>query len=60
MSLLEMHHHTKPAPPLTRSQRRVIERNRREARNRSGGPSTTAQADPFTLCQPDEAPDPFE
>jgi|ADGO01.1.fsa_nt_gi hypothetical protein len=57
---LEMHHHRKPAPPLTPAQRRVIEDNRKatEAR-RSNRPALAYQvADPFDLF-PAPEPDPF-
>jgi len=57
---IEMHHHRKPAPPLTPAQRRIIEDNRKAAEARClGRPSLTSQvADPFDLL-PAPEPDPF-
>ncbi len=56
-----MHHHRrKPAPPLTPTQRQVIETNRKEAEaRRSDRPALASQvADPFDLF-PAPEPDPF-
>ena len=55
-----MHHHRKPAPPLTPAQRRVIEANRKAAEaRRSNRPALAYQvADPFDLL-PAPEPDPF-
>ena len=55
-----MHHHRKPAPPLTPAQRQVIETNRKAAKaRRSGQPALASQvADPFDLF-PAPEPDPF-
>jgi len=57
---LEMHHHRKPAPPLTPAQRQVIKTNRKAAKaRRSGRPTLASQvADPFDLF-PAPEPDPF-
>lgn len=57
---IEMHHHRKPAPPLTPTQRRVIETNRKAAKaRRSDRPALASQvADPFDLL-PAPEPDLF-
>lgn len=58
---LEMHHHHKPAPPLTPAQRRVIETNRKAAESRrSDRPALASQvADPFDLFPTPDPLDPF-
>lgn len=56
-----MHHHHKPAPPLTPAQRRVIETNRKAAESRrSDRPALASQvADPFDLFPTPDPLDPF-
>lgn len=48
---IEMHHHRKPAPPLTPAQHRVIETNQRAAKApRAENPALATQvADPFAV-----------